>query len=87
MPGLINCHTHTPMSILRGVAEDQELEVWLEESIWPLEAKLTASDVYYGALLSCLEMIKNGVTCFADMYFYEEEVAKAVKESGLRAVL
>jgi len=87
MPGLVNCHTHVPMSIMRGVAEDQELEIWLTRSIWPLEAKLTAKDIYDGALLSCLEMIKNGVTCFSDMYFHEDVVAMAVEKSGLRAVL
>ena len=87
MPGLINCHTHAPMSLLRGIAEDKDLNTWLRETIWPLEAKLKPEDIYYGTLLSCLEMIKNGVTCFADMYFHEDMVAKAVKEAGLRAVL
>ncbi|MEM3641839.1 MAG: amidohydrolase, partial [Candidatus Bathyarchaeia archaeon] len=87
MPGLINCHTHVPMTILRGLAEDKPLDVWLKEIIWPLEAKLTREDIYAGALLGCLEMIKSGTTCFADMYFHEDMVAKAVSESGLRAVL
>jgi len=87
LPGLINCHTHAAMSILRGVAEDQKLYSWLRETIWPLEAKLRPLDVCQGALLSCLEMIKSGTTCFCDMYFYEDMVAKAVEESGLRAVL
>jgi len=87
MPGLVNCHTHVAMSIFRGIAEDLELDKWLKETIWPLEAKLKPMDVYRGALLSCLEMIKNGITCFSDMYFHEDVVARAVKESGLRAVL
>jgi len=87
MPGLVNCHTHVAMTLFRGVAEDKALEVWLKEVIWPLEAKLTWNDVYYGALLGCLEMIRSGTTCFADMYFYEDAVAKAVEVSGLRAVL
>ena len=87
LPGLINCHTHLPMTIFRGVAEDQELGRWLSETIWPLEAKLKPKDVYDGALLGCLEMIKSGTTCFADMYFYEERVVKAVEKVGLRAVL
>jgi 5-methylthioadenosine/S-adenosylhomocysteine deaminase len=87
MPGLVNCHTHVPMTLFRGVAEDQPLSVWLKETIWPLEAKLKPDDVYVGALLGCLEMIKSGTTCFGDMYFHEDMVAKAVKESGLRAVL
>lgn len=87
MPGLINCHTHLPMTLFRGIAEDQPLDTWLKETVWPLEAKLKASDVYTGALLGCLEMIKSGTTCFADMYFYEDMVAKAVEKSGLRGVL
>jgi len=87
MPGLINCHTHAAMSILRGIAEDQELDKWLRETIWPLEAKRRPLDVYHGVLLSCIEMIKSGTTCFCDMYFHEDMVAKAVEESGLRAVL
>jgi len=87
MPGLVNCHTHLPMTIFRGVAEDQELGKWLSETIWPLEAKLKPRDVYDGALLGCLEMIKSGTTCFADMYFHEDMVARAVEKAGLRAVL
>jgi len=87
LPGLINCHTHVPMTLFRGIAEDQPLDVWLKETIWPLEAKLRQEDVYVGALLGCLEMIKSGTTCFADMYFHEDMVAKAVDESGLRGVL
>jgi len=87
IPGLINCHTHIPMTLFRGIGEDQDLNKWLNETIWPLEAKLKPSDVYNGALLGCLEMIKSGTTCFADMYFYEDMVAKAVKKAGMRAVL
>jgi 5-methylthioadenosine/S-adenosylhomocysteine deaminase len=87
IPGLINCHTHVPMTLFRGIAEDKPLEKWLKENIWPLEAKLKPNDIYAGALLGCLEMIRSGTTCFADMYFHEEMVAKAVEESGLRAVL
>ncbi|MGQ9640672.1 MAG: amidohydrolase [Candidatus Bathycorpusculaceae bacterium] len=87
IPGLVNCHTHVPMTIFRGIAEDKPLEKWLKENIWPLEEKLKPQDIYVGALLGCLEMIKSGTTCLADMYFHEEMVAKAVEESGLRAVL
>lgn len=87
MPGLINCHTHAAMSIFRGIAEDQDLNTWLTETIWPLEAKMTPSDVYYGTLLSCLEMIESGTTCFCDMYLHEDWVAKSAEKSGLRAVL
>jgi len=87
LPGLVNCHTHTAMTLFRGVAEDKPLDVWLHNTIWPLEAKLRARDIYDGALLGCLEMIKSGTTCFADMYFHEEAVAEAVERAGLRAVL
>lgn len=86
-PGLINCHTHLPMTLFRGIAEDQPLTTWLNQTIWPLEAKLTPNDVYDGALLGCLENIKNGTTTFADMYFQEEKIAMAVEKAGLRAVL
>jgi 5-methylthioadenosine/S-adenosylhomocysteine deaminase len=87
IPGLINCHTHSPMTLFRGLAENQRLSKWLTTTIWPLEAKLRSEDVYDGALLGCLEMIKSGTTCFADMYFHEEMVAEAVEKAGLRAVL
>lgn len=87
LPCLINCHTHVPMTIFRGLAEDKPLDVWLKETIWPLEARLKPEDIYNGALLGCLEMIKGGTTCFADMYFHEDMVAEAVEESGLRGVL
>jgi 5-methylthioadenosine/S-adenosylhomocysteine deaminase len=87
MPGLVNCHTHVPMTLFRGIAEDRPLNIWLKETIWPLEEGLKPDDIYIGALLGCLEMIKSGTTCFGDMYFHEEKVAEAVEESGLRAVL
>jgi 5-methylthioadenosine/S-adenosylhomocysteine deaminase len=87
LPGLINCHTHVPMTLFRGVAEDQPLNEWLKNIIWPLEAKLSSEDIYHGSVLGCLEMIRSGTTCFGDMYFHEDMIAEAVKESGLRGVL
>lgn len=87
MPGLVNCHTHLAMTLFRGFAEDAEVEEWLRNIVWPLEAKLKPRDVYTGSLLGCLEMIRNGITCFADMYFFESKTAQAVEEVGLRAVL
>ncbi len=87
IPGLINCHTHLAMTLFRGIAEDQPLNMWLTETIWPLEAKLQPKDVYNGALLGCLEMTKTGTTTFADMYYHENQVAKAIEKAGLRAVL
>jgi len=87
MPGLINCHTHVAMTLFRSMAEDRRLDEWLREIIWPLEAKLKPQDVYHGALLGCIEMIRSGTTCFSDMYFHEDMVAKAVAETGLRCIL
>ena len=87
LPGFVNCHTHTAMTLMRGFADDLPLQTWLEEKIWPLEANLSAKDVYWGTLLGILEMISSGVTTFCDMYFFMDQVAEAVKKSGMRAVL
>jgi 5-methylthioadenosine/S-adenosylhomocysteine deaminase len=87
LPGLINGHTHLAMVLLRGVADDMALMPWLETRIWPIEKNLLAEDCYVGALLGCLEMIKSGTTCFADQYFFMENVARAVEEAGMRASL
>lgn len=87
MPGFVNCHTHGAMTLLRGYADDLPLMKWLNEKIWPFEDKLQAEDIYYGTLLACLEMIKSGTTTFADMYFFMDQAAKAVEQSGMRAVL
>ncbi len=87
IPGLINTHTHAAMTLLRGLADDMPLMKWLKEEIWPTEAKLKASHVYAGTLLACMEMIAGGVTCFNDMYFYPEMVAKSIEETGIRGVI
>jgi 5-methylthioadenosine/S-adenosylhomocysteine deaminase len=87
MPGLINAHCHAPMSLFRGYADDVQLMAWLQEKIWPLEDRLSGKDVYWGTLLSVVEMIKSGTTSFADMYFFVEDIARAVEKSGIRAVL
>ncbi|MEU6251649.1 amidohydrolase [Streptomyces sp. NPDC047043] len=87
MPGLINCHTHAPMVALRGVAEDLPTEEWFNDVVWPIESNLTEKDVELGARLACAEMIRGGVTCFADHYFAMDAVAAVVDESGLRAHL
>jgi 5-methylthioadenosine/S-adenosylhomocysteine deaminase len=87
LPGFVNAHTHAAMTLLRGYADDMPLMEWLEKKIWPLEAKLTPEDVYWGTMLAIVEMIKSGTTCFADMYFFMEEVARAVAKTGIRAVL
>jgi len=88
MPGLVNAHTHIPMVALRGYADDLPLEQWLKDDIWPAEAKeVTAEHVYKSSRLAIAEMISSGTTTFNDMYFYEEEVARAAKEAGMRAVV
>lgn len=87
IPGFINMHTHASMSLLRGYADDLHLHDWLNNHIWPLEAELTEEDIYHGARLACLEMIKSGTTGFNDMYWYYHGVARAVEEMGLRATL
>lgn len=87
MPGLINTHTHVSMTLFRGLADDLNLDSWLNDYIWPTEAHLNGDYCYIGALLGCVEFIKSGTTTFNDMYFYMEDVARAVKDSGLRACL
>ncbi len=87
LPGFVNCHTHSAMTLLRSYADDLPLMKWLKEKIWPLEANLTEDDIYWGAVLCCLEMIRSGTTTFADMYFEMDKVALAVEKSGLRADL
>lgn len=87
LPGLINAHTHAAMSLFRGHADDLPLMQWLEDRIWPLEAKLTAEDIYWGTALSVLEMVRGGITFFADMYFFMDQVAEVVRRAGVRAVL
>ncbi|MEU6122826.1 amidohydrolase [Streptomyces sp. NPDC047123] len=87
LPGLVNCHTHTPMVALRGLAEDLPAHAWFNDWIWPVESNLTARAVRLGARLACAEMIRGGVTTFADHYFHMDEVAAATDESGLRALL
>ncbi len=84
MPGLINTHTHAPMSCFRGFADDLPLMTWLQEHIFPVEAQLTAEMVYDSAMLSIAEMIKTGTTSFCDMYLFAKEVAKATEQSGMR---
>lgn len=88
MPGLVNTHTHAAMTLLRGIADDLPLERWLKENIFPAEGKNVSPEfVYDGTLLAALEMIQGGTTTFADMYYFESDVARAVEKAGLRAVL
>lgn len=87
IPGLINAHTHTPMTLLRGLADDRRLEVWLLGYMMPVEREFVSPEFcQLGARIACAEMIRSGVTCFADMYYFEDIVASAVAEAGMRAV-
>lgn len=87
MPGLINAHTHVPMSIFRGYSDELTLNDWLRKKMWPIEDKMTANDAYWASMLSGIEMIKSGTTTFNDMYFFEDEIAKMAQQLGLRAIL
>jgi 5-methylthioadenosine/S-adenosylhomocysteine deaminase len=87
MPGLVNAHTHVPMTLLRGLADDLRLDVWLLGYMMPVEREFVSPEfVRLGTRLACVELIRSGVTCFADMYYFEEEVARVTAEVGLRAV-
>jgi 5-methylthioadenosine/S-adenosylhomocysteine deaminase len=87
MPGLVNAHAHVPMTLLRGLADDLRLDVWLLGYMMPVEREFVSPEfVHLGTRIACAELIRSGVTCFADMYYFEESVAQATAEAGLRAV-
>jgi 5-methylthioadenosine/S-adenosylhomocysteine deaminase len=88
LPGLINAHSHAPMTLLRGIADDLTLQEWLEKFIFPAEARnVTADFVAWGTRLAALEMIRGGTTTFADMYYFEDRIAEVTREAGMRGVL
>jgi 5-methylthioadenosine/S-adenosylhomocysteine deaminase len=87
VPGLVNGHTHAAMTLFRGYGDDLPLMEWLEKRIWPVEARLEADDVYWGARLACLEMIRTGTVRFWDMYWQPDATARAVEDAGLRATI
>ena len=88
IPGLVNLHTHAAMALLRGLADDLPLMDWLQHHIWPAEAKhVSPQFVYDGTLLACAEMLRGGVTCFNDMYFFPQAAAKAALKLGMRAAI
>lgn len=87
LPGLINCHTHVYMSLFRNVADDLPFWDWLLKNVQPLEDKLLPEDAYWGAMLSIIEMIKSGTTCFCDMHMNPLQTAKAVEDSGFRSII
>ncbi|MFL5869914.1 MAG: amidohydrolase [Solirubrobacterales bacterium] len=86
VPGLVNAHTHAAMTLFRGYADDLPLMQWLTEYIWPVEKRMDDEDVYWGARLACVEMIRTGTTCFWDMYWHAHATARAVEDAGIRAV-
>lgn len=85
--GMVNTHGHVSMMLLRSYADDMALMDWLQNKIWPIEDKMDANDIYWGAMLGIVEMLKGGTTCFADMYAFMEDVARACAETGIRANL
>ncbi len=87
VPGLVNGHTHAAMTLFRGRGGDLPLMEWLEEVVWPVEARLDAEDVYWGTRLACVEMIRSGTVRFWDMYWHPGATARAVEDSGLRATI
>ena len=87
IPGLFNAHIHAAMTLLRGYADDMQLQEWLSTKIWPIEERMTEEDVYWGTKLACLEMIKSGTVFFNDMYWHWRGSVRAVMESGIRAAL
>lgn len=87
MPGLINLHTHSAMNLLKGYSDDLKLDDWLGKKIWPIEAKFTKQDFHYGSMLAFLEMVKTGTTCFNDMYFSMDLIAKSARQIGIRGFL
>ncbi|MEL7644403.1 MAG: amidohydrolase family protein, partial [bacterium] len=87
MPGLVNTHTHVPMTLLRGLADDLRLDVWLMGYMMPVEREFVSPEfVRLGTSLACAEMIRSGVTTFADMYYFEDHVARATADAGMRAL-
>lgn len=87
MPGLVNPHTHVAMALFRGTPDNLPVIEWLQKYIWPMEARLKPKDVYYGSIIGCMEMMKNGITTFGDMYFFADQVGLAVKDVGMRALV
>lgn len=88
IPGLVNLHTHAAMTLMRGMADDLALMDWLQNHIWPVETRMVSDEfVHDGTLLACAEMLRGGVTCFNDMYFFPEAAARATLQAGMRAAL
>lgn len=87
MPGFINTHTHLPMTLFRGAAEDVPLDTWLKDVIWPMEARLNEGHVYWGSMLALAELVRGGVTCVNDQYFFCDAIVEAASQAGMRAII
>jgi len=87
MPGIVNTHCHAAMTLLRGYADDMPLMQWLQEKIWPVEAKMTGEDIYWGTALAAYEMLSGGITTFLDMYFFADDTARAIQDTGIRGII
>lgn len=87
IPGLVNAHTHIPMTLMRSYADDMNLQTWLFDHIFKVEDRLAGEDVYWGSKLGMMEMLAGGTTCFCDMYYFVDRIAQATAESGMRALL
>jgi len=87
IPGFFNTHTHAPMSLLKGISDDEPFDTWLFKKVLPVENKLTEEMIYWGTILAQMEMVRRGIVAFVDMYFKEEWVAQAVADFGMKAVL
>lgn len=87
VPGLVNAHTHVPMTLLRSYADDMALHTWLYDNIFPVEDRLTPDDIYWGSQLAFLEMLAGGTTCFCDMYYFIDRIAEATENCGMKALL
>jgi len=87
MPGIVNTHCHAAMTLLRGYADDMQLMPWLEQKVWPVENLMTGEDIYWGTALAAYEMLSGGITTFLDMYFFADETARAIQDTGIRGVI
>lgn len=87
MPGIVNTHCHAAMTLLRGYADDMQLMPWLEQKIWPVENRMTGEDIYWGTALGAFEMLSGGITTFLDMYFFADDCARAIYDTGIRGII
>lgn len=87
MPGIVNTHCHAGTTLIRGYADDMQLMPWLQEKVWPIEGKMTGEDIYWGTALAAYEMLSGGITTFLDMYFFADDIARAIADTGIRGVI